>query len=87
MPAKPIVALMPFIEWSDAEDLVDRLLVVGRLLDRTTARLSSWRCSRPSAGTWGVLGGLHQLFGRRSGTGRSGRAARVGDALGGADDR
>ena len=49
MPAKPIVALMPFSECAIRKISSTVSWSSGRSSMRTTARLSSWRCSRPSA--------------------------------------
>ena len=63
MPSKPIVALMPFSECAIAEDLVDRLPVVGLLLDPDDGEvellevLAGLREEHRE-----VLGGVHQLF-------------------------
>ena len=53
MAAKPIVALMPFMEWAmrKISSTVSRSSGVSSM--RTTARLSSWRCSRASARNMG----------------------------------
>ncbi len=49
MPAKPIVALMPFSECAMRKISSTVSWSSGCSSMRTTARLSSWRCSRPSA--------------------------------------
>src|SRR3954452_2152156 len=86
MPAKPIVALMPFIECAMRKISSTVSGSSGCSSMRTTARLSSWRCSRPSA----------RNMGRYSETSTAGSAlavdeverggqaelARAGDALG-----
>ena len=61
MPAKPIVALMPFMRVRDAEDLVDRLRVVGRLLDPDDGEVELLQVLAPLGEEHGeVL--VHQLF-------------------------
>ena len=49
MPAKPMVALMPFSEWAMRKISSTVAPSSGCSSMRTTARLSSWRCSRHSA--------------------------------------
>src|SRR5687768_7811297 len=56
---------------------------------RTTARLSSWRCSRPSArnmGRYSAVSISALAVDEVEGRGQA-EPARVGDALGGADDQ
>ena len=63
MPSKPIVADMPLRRVGDAEDLVDRLAVVGRLLeahDREVELLQVLAALGEEHRE--VLGGVHQIF-------------------------
>ena len=53
MPAKPIVALIPFIECAMRKISSTVSRSSGRSSIRTTARFSSWRCSRASARNMG----------------------------------
>src|SRR5919199_1000882 len=90
MPSKPIVALMPFIECAMRKISSTVSRSSGCSSIRTTARLSSCRCSRDSARNivryWlvsMVVSGL--AVGEGSGGGQP-EIRRCVDALGGADD-
>ena len=73
----------------DAEDLVDRLAVVGRLLDADDGEVELLEVlARLGEEHRQVLGDVHQIFRYVKGwVGARPTAGRIGDALGGPDDQ
>src|SRR3954452_8815944 len=88
MPPKPMVALIPFMECAIRKISSTVSWSSGCSSIRTTARLSSWRCSRPSArnmGRYSEISISALPVDEVEGRGEP-EAARIGDALGRADD-